>query len=322
MITREQKSRLQAFLIITFILMIVVLAIFIGPKLKEKGDTYFTNFKGMSVNGVNEGSDVKYQGVSIGKVSRIDVNTDDLSSILIYVEIKKGFPVKKDMRAKLQYLGITGLRFVEIYGGTTVSETLEPGSEILMGKGLGEKAEDIVINVDSLVDAINNILKPENREKISLTLTNIEKSTGVIARVLEKKEKNLRNFIENIDRSSLELSKFSENLNKFSQQLNDLAEKMRLEGVVENTNRMVRHISDRFSQQELGQVLKDLDNFLTTSASSMKKIEANFLDLKAKLNKTLVSLRESMENLSKFTRDLTEDPTILIRKRTEKRSKK
>jgi hypothetical protein len=36
----------------------------------------------------------------------------------------------------------------------------------------------------------------------------------------------------------------------------------------------------------------------------------------------LASLRESLENIASFTRDLKEDPTLLIRKRASKRSKK
>ena len=210
MITKEQKFRLGVFLFISLFLLIAVLALFIVPKLQEEGDTYFINFRGMSVNGVNEGSDVKYQGVRIGKVTKMNVNPEDLSSILVVIDLKKGFPVKKDMTARLQYAGITGMRFVEISGGKTDSEALEPGGEILMGKGLGEKAEDIVVNVDSVVAAINELVKKENRDKISALLSNIENGTGVLSRVLGKREKNLLNLFENIEQSTEKLKKISD----------------------------------------------------------------------------------------------------------------
>ena len=98
----------------------------------------------MSVSGLNTGATVKYQGVNIGKVQNIKVNPEDLSSILVFVLIEKGFPVKKDMSATLAYTGITGLKFIELSGGETKSENLEPRGEISTKRGLGEKAEDIV----------------------------------------------------------------------------------------------------------------------------------------------------------------------------------
>lgn len=322
MITKEQKFRLGVFLFIAILLTIAVLAVFIVPKLQEEGDTYFINFKEMSVNGLNEGSDVKYQGVGIGKVSQMHVNPEDLSSILVYVDLKKGFPVKKDMRAKLQYAGITGLRFVEISGGRTECEDLEPGGEILMGKGLGEKAEDIVLNVDSVVDAINDVLNPENRENISGLLTNIEKSTAILARILGKRERNLENLFKNIDQAAAELKTISEDIKTFTQGLTNITEKVEWEKIGKDFDTMTTNISDRFSPQELGDVVKNFNTFVKTSTASIKKIESSFLDLDGELNNTLVSLRESMENIAKLTRELTEDPTILIRTKTEKRSKK
>ncbi|MCP4213447.1 MAG: MCE family protein, partial [bacterium] len=168
MITKEQKVRLGIFLIVSLLLLTVVTGIFILPKLKDNGDEYYIDFREMSVNGVNNGADVKYQGVRIGKVSRIDVNPSDLRSVLIYIKIKKGFPVKKNMRATLQYAGITGLRFVEISGGITEAESLMPGGRIMTKKGLGEKAEDIVLNIDSVVDAVNNLLNEDNQKSLSL----------------------------------------------------------------------------------------------------------------------------------------------------------
>ena len=74
MITKEQKVRLSIFLAVAAVLFILIVAAFIYPKLKEKGDIYYINFKGTSVHGLNKGSDVKYQGVKIGMVEDIEVD--------------------------------------------------------------------------------------------------------------------------------------------------------------------------------------------------------------------------------------------------------
>lgn len=325
MITKEQKLRLGVFLAVSFLLLAVITGIFIIPKLKTEGDIYYVDFREMSVNGVSEGADVKYQGVRIGTVIRITVNPDDLRSVLLYIKIRKGFPVKKDMRARLQYLGITGLRFVEISGGKTEAENLEPGGRILTRKGLGEQAEDIVLNVDSVVEAINDMLNPKNREKVSLLIKNLEKGTAVISNLLEKKEENLGNSMENIDKITRELHQVAINLNQFTLYLTEVSEKVRvkkLEKVVTHTDDLIQTLSQRFSEKEAGKLLADIDTFVNTATLSIRKIETRFHDLEGEINLTLVSLRESMENISRFTRELAEDPTILIRTRADKRRKK
>ena len=174
MITKEQKFRLGIFLFVSVFLLLVVLAIFIVPKLNREGDTYHINFKNISVNGLNEGSAVKYQGVRIGKVSRMMVDPDDLNTIRVDVTIKQGFPVKKNMRTKLQYAGITGLRFVEISSTEAgPPDSLNPGSEIPVGgKDLVGQAEDIAVNVNTVVKALEDLLKSKNRDNISALLGN------------------------------------------------------------------------------------------------------------------------------------------------------
>jgi phospholipid/cholesterol/gamma-HCH transport system substrate-binding protein len=325
MITKEQKLRLAAFLILSFFLLAAIASVFILPRLKDEGDIYSIDFQKMSVNGVNEGADVKYQGVRIGKVVSLEVNPEDLRSILICVKIKKGFPVKKDMGAALQYAGITGLRFVEISGGTNEAENLEPGGRIMTKKGLGEKAEDIVLNIDSVVEAINDMLNKENRDKISQLLTNLEKSASVISETLAQKKENLGNSIENIDAITTQLKEVAAGMNAFVDYINTISERIppeKVEEMVANADRLIKNISDRFSEKEVGKTLERLNTFIETATVSIKKIEGSFHDVENELTVTLADVRESLENISRFTRDLSEDPTILLRKRPEKRSKK
>ena len=323
MISNQQKIRLGAFLVISFLILAISLAILIIPKLKEKGDIYFINFKDTSVNGVNEGAPVKYLGVQIGKVINLEVNPRNLNSVLIYVRIKSGFPVKVDMGAALQYAGITGLRFIEISGGKDRSSFVLPGGEIKTRKGLGEKAEDIVLNVDSVVKAVNDMLNAENRERFALMVKNMETSTRVIADTLEKRKDNFAGTIEKLDQSMTHIVELSKNLKIFSAHMNDVSQKVSLEKLAKESENLLKNISQRFSEEEMGAVLNRLETFLKTANSSMRKVETNFQNLHEEFRLTLVKLRESMENISRFTREVSEDPTMLIRKKAgKKRGKK
>ncbi|MCK4836976.1 MAG: MCE family protein [Candidatus Aminicenantes bacterium] len=314
MLKKEQKFRLRMFLLISMLILVFILALFIYPGLVEERDRYFINFRMMSVSGLSEGSTVKYQGVDIGSVVDVRVNPDDLSSILVYVEIDKGFPVKKDMRAKLSYTGITGLKFVELSGGENKSENLKPNGEIATIKGLGEKAEDIVSNIDAAVRGINRFLSKDNQKKLSLFLENIEKTSEIISTVVEKKKKSLLSSIDNVEEATLQISKTADLL---KQQI----EKLELDKIAVKSKKAVENFSHIFSDEELGSVVKGIDDFVSSANSTLRKLNMIIVNQQEEMKHSLVKLSEVIENLSAFTRNLVEDPTILIRKRVSKRRK-
>ncbi|MBN1225205.1 MAG: MCE family protein [Candidatus Aminicenantes bacterium] len=314
MVTKEQKIRLGIFLIISFGILVVVLAVFLIPKLSDQGEVYYINFKETSVNGLYVGSPVKYQGVEVGKVDRISVNHEDLNSILVHTKLRKQFPIKKDMTATLMYMGITGQKFVELSGGNNDSESLEPKGEIPTRRGLGEKAEDIVSNIDSAVKGINNLLDPENQKRISLFLENAEKSATILSSVLEEKRSHLENSLTNLEKATLEFGEVTANLSKISQDLGKLT------GTLESqSGQALDNLNKRFSDEEMGKVLRNLEAFIETASTSLNKIETVLIRQQEEVKNTFQSLAEAIDNLSKFSREMTEDPTLFIRGRKEKK---
>jgi phospholipid/cholesterol/gamma-HCH transport system substrate-binding protein len=314
MVTKEQKIRLGIFLVASLAIFIVVLGVFLVPKIRERGDVYFINFKETSVNGLYIGSSVKYQGVEVGKVIQIQVNPIDLNSILVYTKIKKGFPLKQDMTAVLNYMGVTGQKFVELSGGKSESENIAPRGEIPTRRGLGEKAEDIVANIDSAVQRINNLLDPENQQRITLFLENAEKSSKILSTVLEEKRENLENSLVNLEKATLEFGQVTENLTKISGDLSKLTGSLET-----HSGEAIENLTKRFSDEEMGRVLRNLEAFIETASSSLTKIENVLIHQQEEVGATFKSLSEALENFSKFSRELTEDPTLFIRSRKEKK---
>ncbi len=321
MITKEQKRRLSIFVILSTIILGSILFMLIYPKLKGKGEIYIIDFKNKSVNGLNKGSDVKYQGVKVGKVDDIEVNKDDLSSILVYIELKNGFPVKKDMTATLQYAGITGLKYIEIEGGMSSSEELYPGSKINVGKGFGEKAENIVKNIDMAIKNVNKLIGDKNEKKIKGLLENLEKSSGIVKTVLGSKRETVSNALNNIEKASNKITNVVEDLNRFTKKLNSLTDQLDIKKITENFNKMVVNISDRFSRKELGKVLANIDLMVKATTTGVKKLDMSVQKIENNFSRAMENLRESLDNITKFTRDIAEDPTSLLLKKNRSRRK-
>lgn len=314
MITKEQRTRLFIFSVVALGLLVVFLALLIVPQIKARGVPYFIGFKNTSVNGLLVGAPVKYQGVEVGKVRQIRVLPDDLSAIQVELEIEKGFPVRTDMTATMTYAGITGSKFIELAGGTSAAARREPGGEILSARSLGEKAEDIVGNIDQAVRRINELLGDENQKRINQFLQNTEKSATIISEVLEAKRENLSNAITNIEKAALDFGAVTENLRRITSDLGGLTGKLN-----ENAAQAIDNINKRFSDEEMGKVLKNLQGFIEATSSGMKKVEDFIFLQQTDLRGTVDLMGLAIDNLSKFSRALVEDPMLFLRSRKVKK---
>jgi phospholipid/cholesterol/gamma-HCH transport system substrate-binding protein len=312
--THEQKVRLGIFLAVMTVVFVAVTWFFVVPKLREPGDPYVIDFRDTSVHGLFVGSPVKYRGVEVGKVVRIEVNPDDLDSVKVHARIRKVLVLKTDMTATLVYMGLTGQKYIEISGGTRESETVEPHGSISTSRGLGEKAEDIVSNIEEAVKSFNALLAPENLERFTRILENAEKSSETLSGVLESRRSSLENAISSFEKASLEFARASENLGPISEDFDRL-----LKSLESSSQKTLETISRRFSDEELGQAIQEVRAFLETASVSLKKVESVLLAQQAELTKTFANLGEAVENLSRFSREIAEDPTSLIRTRKEKK---
>jgi ABC-type transporter Mla subunit MlaD len=312
--THEQKIRLGVFLSLATVIFIAVAGFFIIPKLRDPGDEYTVNFRDTSVQGLIVGSLVKYRGVEMGRVIRIRVNPTNLDSVLVDVKIRPGLVMKTDMRAVLVYVGLTGQKYIELSGGTLAAENLKTHAEIATGRGLGEKAEDIVANIDTTAKRITELLAPENIERFSAFLENAEKSSSTLSEVLESRRTSLENTLANFEKASLEFARATE---KFVPMTEDMSRLMRT--LETSSQETLGNISKRFSSEELGQAIKDVRAFLDTASVSLKKVESVLLEQQSELTRTFSSLGVAVENLARFSREIADEPSALLRTRKDKK---
>ncbi len=99
-------------------LLALFIAIPLGIKLTDKYKKYIAYFQGESLSGLEQGSTVKFNGVPIGKVEKITYLPNDLSRVRVELKIQDDFPMKTDMIATTNAMGITGLKYIEVTGGT------------------------------------------------------------------------------------------------------------------------------------------------------------------------------------------------------------
>jgi phospholipid/cholesterol/gamma-HCH transport system substrate-binding protein len=314
MMTHEQKTRLAVFLSLATVIFITVAGFFIAPKLRDTGEIYVVDFRNTSVQGLIIGSLVKYRGVEVGRVVRIRVNPTDLDSILVDVKIRTDVVVKTDMTASMVYVGLTGQKYIEVSGGTLAAPNLAARGTIPTSRGLGEKADDIVNNIETTAKRITELLSPENIAKIDAFLSNVEKSSATVSGVLESRKTSLDNTLLSIEKATTDFAAATKGLVPMTEDLDKL-----IKTIEANSQQTLDNISQRFSAEEMGAVLKDVRDFLATASLSLKRVESVLVEQQAELQRTFASLGEAVDNLARFSREIADEPSAILRTRKDKK---
>lgn len=176
-VTRAQKVRLGIFVVVSTTLLIAMALVLLGGKLARKEDSYFALFD-ETVSGLEIGAPVKFHGVRIGSVTTIEIDHLDVTKVRVNLDLQRGTPVKEDTTVVLNSMGITGLKFLELTGGTNESNLLEPGSEIQSDASLLDRlsgrADVIVEKLELLLNNALAITGPEQQEQVKQILGNVQ----------------------------------------------------------------------------------------------------------------------------------------------------
>jgi phospholipid/cholesterol/gamma-HCH transport system substrate-binding protein len=155
-----------------------------------------------SISGLSKDSTVRLRGVDVGHVAEIRIDPQNVEQIEVLVKIDSDVPIKEDMKAHTEMLGITGLLAIEIDGGSNAAKLLkaengqipviktQPSWFSKTSKGLGNMAEDL----EKVLDKANSLLSDKNIENFSKTLEHIEKITARGEEIEDKAIESLREF--------------------------------------------------------------------------------------------------------------------------------
>ncbi|MCT7550095.1 MlaD family protein [Aliarcobacter butzleri] len=177
--------------------------------LEDKKYDDYSIFFSESVSGLNIGSSIKFMGFEVGTVKDIKINPFNSEEILIDIQIQKGTPIKEDNFAILGNLGITGLKYIELKGGSNNSKLLgenQYGMKVIKSKTSAlttfvDSTEDITKEITILLGQMKKVLNDENISNFSSLLSKSEKSMRNIEQFsayLVKNEKKIDELINSM----------------------------------------------------------------------------------------------------------------------------
>lgn len=147
---------------------------------------YFTE----SVNGLNVGSAVKYRGVEVGRIDDIAIDPTNAERIMVTARIASTTPIRTDTTATLKPLGITGLNYLELSGGSANAAPLAMNEEegVYVIPSTPSQLSQIVTTLpelaerfSTLADQLGKLVSDENVSNVSGTLANINHMTQTLS---------------------------------------------------------------------------------------------------------------------------------------------
>ena len=253
---------------------------------KQKFDEYAIYFE-ESISGLNLGSSIKYKGFEVGNVSEIKINPNNSEEIQINVLIKKGTPIKEDNYAMLGNLGITGLKYIELKGGSNESALLKEnkdGIKLIPSRtsaltSLFDSTQDITTEVMLVLNQIKKVLDDKNIDKFSKILSKSENSASNIEQLSEylvKNEKKIDLLLKDISTLVKTSNESFVSVNKSANSFKELSNEFLLE--LKNGNFNLKELSKE-SFDKLNKVLNSLDETLIQTQNLVNEIEQSPSDL-------------------------------------------
>jgi len=298
-VTRAQKARLGIFLVVSGGILLIMLVIVTGAKLFEKRDYYRVRYEDVSVSGLEVGAQVKYHGVRVGRVEEIFIDPEDIETIIVVLSLDHGTPIKKDVEAVISAMSLTGIKIIELTGGSTEAELLPTDSEIPAGESaiqaITGKAEAVSEKLELVLSNLAVITGADNQERLFRMMDNTALVLEDVHIILSDNRDKFANAVDNLESASIAI--------------NGIATSPELRNILANLDSTVSKVDSA----RLGETIEDLKEALVQAKTTLNHIDLTFLKGRHDILTSLEVMRESLDSFNEFARLISEDPSLLLR---------
>lgn len=216
--TRANYVLIGAFVFIAAAALMLFTVWVSGGSLSREYDSYDVVFEG-PVNGLTEGGEVRFNGIKVGEVQRLSLDRQDPNRVIARIRVDAQTPVRTDSVAQLDFLGITGVTFIQIRAGSPDLPLVAPEmgevpvilTERTALDELFSGGQDMLTVMGETINRVNEAMSEENVASITLTLKNVATITSKLAEsdgVLDAAADALRS----VDKAAIALASAAESI--------------------------------------------------------------------------------------------------------------
>jgi phospholipid/cholesterol/gamma-HCH transport system substrate-binding protein len=260
------------------------------------------------ITGLNAQAQVRYRGIDVGRVTKIQLDKDNPNRILIDIEVNKDVPITRGTYAQLGMEGITGIAYVHLLGTYIAGEPLPKGRdgvpEIHLRPSfldtLADNAEAVLRDGRALLTELTKLVNEENRERISSSLAHLDT-------LLAKLETQLPGFVERTDERVQAWLNETNRRNVEATLANVKNAAQNLPALVEETRGLVRDA--RALSEQASQLATEATALARDSRATVHDVRDTTLP---KVNALADSVERSARRVGELAEELERDPHSLI----------
>lgn len=251
------------------------------------------------VNGLTEGSPVRYLGVDVGKVNAVGLSG---TTVEVQIDVARSTPVDGGTFGSLAYQGITGVAFINLapepgeHGPLAVTAGLS--YPIIPARDMGIAAllssgPEVVGRLNTLLEDAGTVLDEKNRNSVTRILENLEQLSGVLA---EQRSE--------LAAMPIRISGALDTLQETLEQARNITEEARPEllAITQNLKRTTENLVNATGR---------LDRWLEENDAA---IDSFFAGGVGEIAALVVDTRGAMRELQKLSADLRSNPSQVIYK--------
>ncbi len=313
MVTRAQKIRLGIFIIAAMTVIIIAVGTLSYDRIFDTRDIYQIVYEDVSVSGLEVGSQVKYLGLNVGSVRNIQIDPDNINKIIVTIAIEEGTQIKEDVRAEISMIGITGLKQIELRGGTVESDMLSPGGTIEAGKSITEditgRAEVLTEKMELVLNNLIELSSAENQDRIFGFVDESANTVRKVGEIVDENRERMDRTMANLDTLIIELKGVSVATNRAARTFDRFIQSDTLNTMIAD----MQQITSTVRQVDLEKLTGDINKVLISLDDILNHAETLVMRNSGKFVETVDELHMITRYLSSTARRIDSNPSILIR---------
>lgn len=180
---KAHYALIGTFVLVALFAIIAFVAWLSNAQFDQQFDEYEVTFNG-AVRGLSQGSEVRFNGLKVGEVSRLRLDPQNSSSVLVDIQVANDTPVDTKSFARLEPLGLTGLNYIQVFAGGDDFPLIKAGKGPRRIAGQMSQLDtfldgggSIIESVQLALNRVNVVMSNEAIEDFQSILNNISQIT-------------------------------------------------------------------------------------------------------------------------------------------------
>ena len=203
-----------------------------------------------SVSGLVTGANVTFNGIKVGEVVKLSFAPDDPSQVVARVAVDAATPIKVDSHVSLGYQGLTGVSFVQVWGGSSAAKAMlefPENDRVMLAErssvqDIMEGMQRVLQRVDSAVGTLDQLVK-DNAKSVETTIRNAETFSDALA----KNADGVDRFMASVGKAGDALAKVSGKIETLTDDVDGLVravDRTKVASVVDHAEATMARLDD------------------------------------------------------------------------------